>query len=64
MSRPFWRDPAPSVTRWRNRTVAKGDSITLPVRRWSQCSAGKSKKASSSVSSRRSDAAAFGYLAS
>ena len=23
MSRPFWRDPAPLVTRWRSRTRAK-----------------------------------------
>lgn len=26
MSSPFRRDPAPLVTRWRRRTVAKGDS--------------------------------------
>ena len=34
MSRPFFRDPAPFVTRWRSRTVAKGDSTrpqVLPV---------------------------------
>jgi hypothetical protein len=37
MSRPLWREPAtPLVTRWRRRTVAKGDSITLAVRRWTQ----------------------------
>jgi hypothetical protein len=34
----------------------------LPVRRWSQCSAGKSKKAGSSASSRRSETTAFEYL--
>jgi hypothetical protein len=37
MSSPFWREPGRLVTRWRRRTVAKGDSITLPVRRRSQC---------------------------
>ncbi len=47
MRSPFCREPAPLVTRWRRRTVAKGDSMTFPVRRCSQCSAGKSKKASS-----------------
>ncbi len=36
MRRPFWREPAPLVTRWRSRTVAKGDSMTLPVLRCSQ----------------------------
>jgi hypothetical protein len=25
MRRPFWREAAPLVTRWRRRTVAKGD---------------------------------------
>ena len=56
-------DGAPFVTRWRRRTVAKGDSMTFVVRRCTQCSAGKSKKASNSASSRRSEATAFGYLA-
>ena len=41
ISRPFVRDPAPLVTRCRNRTVANGDSITFVVRRCvgHQCSA-------------------------
>ena len=34
------REPGPLVTRCRNRTVAKVDSIGLVVRRWIQCSAG------------------------
>lgn len=34
--RPSFREPAPLVARWRRRTVAKDDSITFPVRRWSQ----------------------------
>ena len=29
MSKPFWREPAPLVTRCRRRTVANGDSITF-----------------------------------
>ena len=64
MSNPFTREPAPLVTRCRSRTVAKGDSITLVVRRCCQCSAGKSKKVSRSASHRRSEATAFGYFAS
>ena len=38
ISRPFVREPAPLVTRCRNRTVANGDSITFVVRRCVQCS--------------------------
>lgn len=34
------RDPGPLVTRVRNRTVAKVDSIGFVVGRWVQCSAG------------------------
>ena len=37
---PAARDPGPLVTRCRNRTVAKVDSIGFVVRRWTQCSAG------------------------
>jgi hypothetical protein len=39
------RDPFVRTVRW--RTVANTLSIGFDVRRWSQCSAGKSKKASS-----------------
>ncbi len=39
---PAALEPGPLVTRCRNRTVAKVDSIGLVVRRWIQCSAGKS----------------------
>ncbi len=53
----------PLVTRWRRRTVAKGDSITLAVRKWTQWSAGKSKKVSRRYASLRSEATAFGYFA-
>src|SRR5437016_5318694 len=38
----FVREPAPVVTRCRHRTVAKGDSMMLVVRRWRQCCAGTS----------------------
>lgn len=34
--------PAPRVTLVLSRTVAKVDSIGFVVRRWTQCSAGKS----------------------
>ena len=37
---PAAREPGPLVTRWRNLTVAKVDSIGFVVRRWIQCSAG------------------------
>jgi hypothetical protein len=37
-------EPAPLVARSRKRTVAKGDSMTLVVRKCFQCSAGKSNK--------------------
>ena len=30
ISRPFWREPAPWVTRWPSRSVVNGDSITFP----------------------------------
>lgn len=43
--------PAPLVTFVRSRTVAKVDSMGFVVRRWIQCSAGKSKNASSSSTS-------------
>jgi hypothetical protein len=35
---PAAREPGPLVTRVRSLTVAKVDSIGLPVRRWIQCS--------------------------
>jgi hypothetical protein len=63
ISSPFRRDPARLVTRCRSRTVAKGNSNTLAVRRWSQCVARKPKKASNSASTRRSEDTPFGYLA-
>jgi hypothetical protein len=44
---PLVREPAPFVTRCRNRTVLNGDSTGLVVRRWIQCSAGKSKNVNS-----------------
>ena len=39
---PAALEPGPLVTRCRNLTVAKVDSIGLVVLRWIQCSAGKS----------------------
>src|SRR5262245_26223499 len=57
------REPAPFVTRWRNLTIANGDSITFEVRRRFQCSAGKSKKVSSASASFPSVVTAFSYLA-
>ena len=42
MASPAAREPGPLVTLVRCRTVAKVDSIGLVVRRWIQCSAGKS----------------------
>jgi hypothetical protein len=47
MSLAVLADRAPFVRTVRCRTVAKTLSIGFDVRRWSQCSAGKSKKASS-----------------
>jgi len=57
------REPAPFVTRWRSRTVANGDSMTLLVRRCFQCSAGKLKNVSSAAVSFSRVVTAFGYLA-
>ena len=37
-----WEATALALARWRSRTVANVDSTTLVVRRWIQCSAGKS----------------------
>ena len=59
---PAAREPGPLVTLVRWRTVAKVDSIGLLVRRCTQCSAGKSKKASSSSASSVILAAALGNL--
>ena len=42
MARPAALDPGPLVTFVRCRTVAKVDSIGLVVRKWIQCSAGRS----------------------
>ena len=47
MSRAVLGDSAPFVRTVRCRTVANTLSIGFEVRRWSQCSAGKSKKVSS-----------------
>ena len=63
MRSPLVLAPAPFVTRWRSRTVANGDSITLEVRRCVQCGAGKSKKVSSASASFSRVVTAFEYLA-
>ena len=63
-SSPLVREPAPFVTRCRSRTVANGDSIRFDVRRCRQCSAGKSKNASSASWSSTRQAVGFGYFAS
>src|SRR5215207_1851051 len=54
--------PGPLVTRVRSRTEEKVDSIGLLVLRCSQCSAGKSKKVSSSSASSVILATALGHL--
>src|ERR1700687_3334043 len=56
-------DRAPFVRTVRCRTVANTLSIGFDVRRWSQCSAGKSKNANSDSRSFVRQAAAFSYLA-
>ncbi|RPK54369.1 hypothetical protein EES42_43065 [Streptomyces sp. ADI95-17] len=63
MARAAARLPAPLVTLVRRRTVAKVDSIGFVVRRWIQCSAGKSKNASSSSSSSVIRLTTLGYFA-
>src|SRR4051794_19993608 len=55
-------DKAPFVRTVRCRTVANTLSIGFDVRRWSQCSAGKSKKASRASRSFVRQATAFSYL--
>jgi hypothetical protein len=60
---PAAREPGPLVTRCRSRTVAKVDSIGLVVRRWIQCSPGKSQKASSTSRSLVIFATALGHFA-
>jgi branched-chain amino acid transport system substrate-binding protein len=55
-------DRAPFVRTVRCRTVANTLSIGFDVRRWSQCSAGKSKNASSDSRSFVRQAAVFSYL--
>src|SRR3974390_1706161 len=55
------KDPLVRTVRW--RTVANTLSIGIDVRRWSQCSAGKSKKASMASRSLVRQATAFSYLA-
>src|SRR4029453_18452676 len=59
---PAALEPGPLVTRVRSRTEAKVDSIGLLVFRCSQCSAGKSKKHSSSSASSVILATALGHL--
>src|SRR5882762_2353977 len=56
-------DRAPFVLTVRCRTVANTLSIGFDVRRWSQCSAGKSKKASRASRSLVRQATALSYLA-
>jgi hypothetical protein len=59
---PAALEPGPLVTRVRSRTDEKVDSIGLLVFRCSQCSAGKSKKHSSSSASSVILATALGHL--
>src|SRR6267378_501982 len=63
MSLAVLTDRAPLVRTVRWRTVANTLSIGFDVRRWSQCSAGKSKKASSASRSFVRQATAVSYLA-
>src|SRR6187200_116021 len=63
MSLAVFADRAPFVRTVRCRTVANTLSIGFDVRRWSQCSAGKSKKASSASRSFVRQATALWYLA-
>jgi hypothetical protein len=63
MSLAVFADRAPFVLTVRCRTVANTLSIGFDVRRWSQCSAGKSKKASSASRSFVRQATAVSYLA-
>src|SRR5207244_5040394 len=63
MSLAVFADRAPFVLTVRCRTVANTLSIGFDVRRWSQCSAGKSKKASSASRSFVRQATALSYLA-
>src|SRR5260370_21786311 len=63
MSLGVFADRAPFVLTVRCRTVANTLSIGFDVRRWFQCSAGKSKKASSASRSFVRQATALSYLA-
>src|SRR6266852_5743479 len=63
MSLAGFADRAPFVLTVRCRTVANTLSIGFDVRRWSQCSAGKSKKASRASRSLVRQVTAFSYLA-
>ena len=63
MASPAAREPGPLVTLVRSRTVANVDSIGFVVLRWIQCSAGKSKKASSGSVSSTILATALGHFA-
>src|SRR6266851_3678056 len=63
MSLAVFADRAPFVLTVRCRTVANTLSIGFEVRRWSQCSAGKSKKASRASRSFVRQATALSYLA-
>src|SRR5712672_265334 len=63
MSLAVVADRDPFVRTVRCRTVANTLSIGFDVRRWSQCSAGKSKKAIRASRSLVKQATAFSYLA-
>ena len=63
ISLAVFADRAPFVRTVRCRTVANTLSIGFDVRRWSQCSAGKSKKASNASRSFVRQATALSYLA-
>src|SRR4029078_11114517 len=63
MSLAVFADRARFVRTVRCRTVANTLSIGFDVRRWSQCSAGKSKNASRAVRSFVRQATALSYLA-
>src|SRR5215468_9507004 len=63
MSLAVFAERAPFVRTVRCRTAANTLSIGFDVRRWSQCSAGKSKKASRASRSLVKQATALSYLA-
>lgn len=63
INRAVFCDKAPFVLTVRCRTVAKTLSMGFDVRKWSQCSAGMSKKARSASRSLVRHSTALGYLA-